>query len=164
MTFLKRAAATLVLFFAWNFSAHADAFFIAEEQLDPESFPTVAQALRESLEEPGETQLAPAKKHDVLRSLTELETLVANGDDSRRAERKRNTLRQRINHALAVPVVNNNRKDVVCSNVRKVNSRIPTTECRDRIVSKEDERDSREHLRRTMESVNTCHNPPCGEG
>ncbi len=164
MILLQRAAAVLALFFAWSLSAHADAFFIAEEHLDPESFPAVAQTLRESLDGSGDNRIAPAKKHEVLRSLSELETLVAAGDDSRRAARKQNALRQRINHALAVPVVNNNRKDVVCSNVRKVNSRIPSTECRDRLVTKEDERESRELLERNMETIITCNNPPCGGG
>lgn len=157
MTILQRAAATLALVFAGCFSAHADPFFIAEEQLDPASFPAVAQALRESLEEPSETRVAPAKKHDVLRSLRELETLVADGDDSRRSERKKKLLRERINLALAVPVVNNNSKTVVCSNVRKINSRIPTTECRDQMVRTEDEKQARTFLLQT----DKCSGPNC---
>ncbi len=136
-------------------AASASTFIITDDELDPEIFPQVAESMRENLDGPDAPNgLTSARKQDVLRSLSRIESYLDENPDEN-ATKIRNEQR-RINAALAPTIAKNDgRSDVVCRRIKKVGSNIPTTECRTRAEIERDQQFANEELQRMQQGKTT---------
>jgi hypothetical protein len=116
--------------------AAAQSLIVTEDELAPDRFPEVAETIRANLDPLG---LSPARHEQVLRLLQRMEARIA--EDPARYHRRIRHEQKRLNSVLAPAMtVNQLGANVVCKPVKPVGSRIPFTECRDRLTMETEER------------------------
>lgn len=124
--------------------AAASTFIITEDELDPEIFPAVAEAIRANLAQLPPRNLSNSRRKAVLRSLERLERYF---DEDPQGHRWRiDQERVRVNSMLAPAVAENSSgAEVVCQRVKRIGTNIPSTRCRDRLEI-ENEREAAQKL------------------
>ncbi len=159
MKFFQQALIVAALSIICCSMAQANSFIINDKDLDPAILPAVANHIRTNIDHPEFNSLTPARKSELLTSLGRLESLVAEGDDSRSSKRRIKNLQADINAAMAVGLTSNRSdSDLVCERVRKVGTKIPEVECTSREQRRRDEQAARDLVNRQS----NCASPPCG--
>ena len=158
MKFFQQALVVAAMSVICSSMANANSFIINDDDLDPAILPAVANHIRTNIDHPEFRSLTPARKGELLSSLSTLESLVADGNNSRSSKRRIRNLQADINATMAVNLAKNtSSSEVTCIRVRKVGTKIPELECKSREQRQRVEQAARDAINRTA----NCAQPPC---